>query len=207
MGSRAIIELLVAHGADVNLHNGFRWTPLHTALFSEHIDVAELLVAAGSELDIFSAAGLGMTERVADILKAKPDLARAKDGYHSTPLHWAARNGHQQVVELLLVDGAEVNVVSRYGSTPLHLAAEYGREAVTRLLLAKGAQLDLKGRYGSTPLHWAARNGHTTVVELLMAHKADVNAVNGRGLTPLRVALKYGRTETAERLRRFGARE
>ena len=129
VGSRAIVELLVAQGADVNVRNSFRWTPLHTALFAQHVDVAELLVAAGSELDIFSAAGLGMTARVAEFLKANPDCAKTTDGYHSTPLHWASRNGHHQIVELLLAKGAEVDVESLYGSTPLHLAAEYGREA------------------------------------------------------------------------------
>ncbi len=44
------------------------------------------------------------------------------------PLLWAVRNGHSEIVKLLLEkEGVDVDSKGKYGSTPLSLAAEIGR--------------------------------------------------------------------------------
>jgi ankyrin repeat protein len=53
---------------------------------------------------------------------------------------WAARNGHEEVVKLLLEKGADAESKSSYDWTPLSWAAENGHEAVVKLLFEKGAQ-------------------------------------------------------------------
>jgi ankyrin repeat protein len=51
------------------------------------------------------------------------------------PLWWAARNGHEAVVKLLLETGkVEVDAKDRDGWAPLWCAARNGREAVVKLL-------------------------------------------------------------------------
>jgi hypothetical protein len=97
----------------------------------------------------------------------------AKDDYGRTPLSWAAENGHETVIKLLLATG-EVDVDSKdteYGRTPLSWAASNGHEAVVKLLLETGkVDVDSKDtEYGRTPLWWAARNGHEAVVKLLQS--------------------------------------
>ena len=47
--------------------------------------------------------------------------------YGDSPLHHAAWNGHKEIVELLIVNGADVNAKDNYKSTPLHFAAREGR--------------------------------------------------------------------------------
>ena len=53
----------------------------------------------------------------------------AKGGWkEGTPLHYAAWEGHKEIAELLIVEGADVNVKDKNSATPLHLAARYDRK-------------------------------------------------------------------------------
>ncbi|KAH7304500.1 hypothetical protein BKA65DRAFT_349234, partial [Rhexocercosporidium sp. MPI-PUGE-AT-0058] len=61
----------------------------------------------------------------------------SKDNYNSrTPLAWAAGNGHEAVVKLLLVKGAKQDSKDSHSKTPLLLATLAGYEIVAGLLLA-----------------------------------------------------------------------
>ena len=94
-----------------------------------------------------------------------------------TPLQLAARYSHNEIVELLIDNGADVNAKDVNGNTPLHLAALFGRKEVIELLIANGAAVNVKGgNLGGMPLHHAAFEGHKEIVELLLAKSADVNA-------------------------------
>eukprot|EP00052_Salpingoeca_macrocollata_P001537 m.26114 g.26114 ORF g.26114 m.26114 type:complete len:217 (+) comp11471_c0_seq2:60-710(+) len=74
----------------------------------------------------------------------------------STPLHWAARGGHEECVALLLKQGKILlDVQNKLGDTPLHLAAYKGHANVVGLLMEKGADRTLKNEAGSTPFELA----------------------------------------------------
>ncbi|KAH8897563.1 hypothetical protein GQ53DRAFT_712018 [Thozetella sp. PMI_491] len=60
----------------------------------------------------------------------------AKDGYGRTPLSWAAKEGHDAVVRLLLDRGAEIDMKDTNSRTLLSWAAEVGHDAVVELLRA-----------------------------------------------------------------------
>ena len=52
----------------------------------------------------------------------------AKTGLDATPLHFAAREGHKELVELLIANGADVNAKRESGYTPLNFAAGRGHK-------------------------------------------------------------------------------
>ena len=90
------------------------------------------------------AAYFGLKEAMVTLLENGHDL-NSKDSNGRTPLSWAAGNGREAVVKLLLEKGTELeNKNKEYGQTPLSWAAENGHEAVVKLLLEKGAELETK---------------------------------------------------------------
>ena len=73
----------------------------------------------------------GDLERVRVFLESDDRLANKRDQSSATPRHYAALNGHRQIVRLLLERGADINSIdSQFGATPTGWAIEYLREMV-----------------------------------------------------------------------------
>jgi ankyrin repeat domain-containing protein 50 len=123
------------------------------------------------------------------LFKGKAVNMNAIDEDGRTSLSWAAGNGHETVVKLLLETG-KVNVDSKnnYDRTSLSRATGNGHETVVKLLLEIGkVNADSKNDNNRTPLSWAAGNGHEAVVKLLLEIR-KVNAdskINCDNRTPL----------------------
>ncbi|KAI1205011.1 uncharacterized protein F4807DRAFT_444749 [Annulohypoxylon truncatum] len=105
---------------------------------------------------------------------------KLRNSYDQT-LSWAAANGHEAVVKLLLEKGADIEFKDCLGQTPLSWAAEKGREAVVKLLLEKGADIESKDNSGKTPLSWAAKFDNEAVVKLLLEKGADFESKDHNG--------------------------
>ena len=86
-----------------------------------------------------------------------------------TPLAWAAKNGHEAVIEILLGrEDIDTDKPTADGETPLLLAARNGHEGVVRMLLGRDdVNPDKPDEVGRTPLWWAARMGREEVVKIL----------------------------------------
>jgi ankyrin repeat protein len=129
---------------------------------------------AGCGNGVFDAAEGGDVEAVRVQLEKDPGLIRSRDKDGYTLLHRAARQGHLQLVELLIAKGAPLDERSHDGSnlTPLHLAAGENHIDTVMLLLEKGADVNAKGkgaRYkGWSALVFAGWNNHKDMVELLI---------------------------------------
>jgi ankyrin repeat protein len=57
-----------------------------------------------------------------------------------TPLHWAARKGYKEVVELLIAKGADLNAKTKNGNTALDLAIQYNQSEIADLIRKHGGK-------------------------------------------------------------------
>ncbi|WP_170868307.1 ankyrin repeat domain-containing protein [Desulfatibacillum alkenivorans] len=100
------------------------------------------------------------------LLRQNPDLAKQKDRFGRTLLHWAGEYCNVDAFAYLMDYGIPVNVQDSEGNTALHLWAEHN-DAV-KALLAKGADAAIKNNMGRIPLHF---------VGLQYTHSSDINAL------------------------------
>jgi len=61
-------------------------------------------------------------------------LSHRRDDHGFSPLHWAAKEGHLKIVEMLVQRGARINSTNRGDDTPLHLAAAHGHHEIVHLV-------------------------------------------------------------------------
>ena len=166
---------------------------------------AVLLVRCGNpEADrgLLDAASDGNIELIMQALNdgANVNAIRDTGETEKTPLHMAAFQGNNDIAELLIAKGANLEAMDRPNEgTPLFDAAQYGRKEVTELLIAKGADVNPKISRMGTPLHGAVRYEHKIIVELLITNGADVNAkyVDGRTLLDLAIKRKKSKSPTS----------
>lgn len=129
-----------------------------------------------------------------------------RDNYGLTPLIWAAIQGHEEVVRLLLERGGDVEAKNNNGDTALLWASVMGHKGVVELLLDRGANADLGERgSGVTALMAAAAEGHADVAQVLMEKGAAINARDRNGNTALTHASVRGYSEVVELLLAEGA--
>ena len=109
-----------------------------------------------------------------------------------TSLHIAAAHDRNDIVEMLLGYGADLNLRSDGGWTPLHNAAEKGSEKIVRILLESGAEINAKLLNGMSPLHLAAQGGHSDVVRCLLERPELKRAARDSfGVTPFLRAAQH----------------
>jgi TonB family protein len=109
----------------------------------------------------------GETGAVRNLLaETAPDLD-APDATGWTPLMYAVKGGHDEIVEMLLEAGASLDPRNDSGETALHLAARLGRTASARRLLRAGADFALRDSEGRTPLYRAIESRSADIIEML----------------------------------------
>ncbi|XP_063773054.1 ankyrin repeat domain-containing protein 6 isoform X3 [Pseudophryne corroboree] len=203
---------LINKGAKVAVTKHGR-TPLHLAANKGHLNVVQILLKAGCELNIqddghqtalHRAAVVGNSDILAVLIQEGCALDRQdKDG--NTALHEAAWHGFSQSVKLLVKAGANVLAKNKAGNTPLHLACQNGHSQSCRVLLLAGSRADLKNQAGDTCLHVAARYNHLSVIRILLSAFCSVNVKNQAGDTPLHIAAALNHRKVIKALLEAGA--
>jgi ankyrin repeat protein len=181
--------LIATDRAVVNVRNERGHSPVLIAQYHRRPELVEMLLAAGPELDIFDAASVGRTVRVAELLDADPSLVNAYSNDGFFPLALAAFFGHPETVQLLLERGADASQVARNPMKiqALHSAVTVSLDAV-RLLVQAGAPVNAKQDKGWTPLHEAVNRNDLEMTRYLVAHGADPKLQNDEGKSAIGLA-------------------
>jgi ankyrin repeat protein len=101
-------------------------------------DKSPIVSEGEAHREICHAARDGDLGKLKKLLKSYPHLVSTTYDYGQTPLHWAVKKGHKNVVEFLLAKGADVNAEDQVGQTPTLCAEGDGHADVAALLRKHG---------------------------------------------------------------------
>jgi ankyrin repeat protein len=230
VGDEALVDLLLERGADVNRGNAHGWTPLHSAGYGNHPQMARTLLAAGARPDVFGR-GDGGTPLIVALFWGHREVAEvlAEHGVHPRNLRAAAGLGRVELIDELAGTpqaGADRAFYRPHGGFPaweptddpqevldeaLAWAARSDRVDALDALVAHGARVDADV-YRGTALTWAAASGRAAAVRRLVALGADPSGrttfggpTHGKGTTPLHHAAECGHVEAVAALLEAGA--
>jgi ankyrin repeat protein len=139
LGNLAMLDLLIAHGADINTKSDWEMGGFGI-MENATPEQMPALIERGAKVDVWSAAKFDMVDRLRSFLASDPSPVNAKGGDGKRPLHYAASIG---IAELLLDHGAEIDALDDdHHSTPAQYLVS-DRPEVARFLLSRGARSDL----------------------------------------------------------------
>uniref|UniRef100_UPI0037E7E7EE ankyrin repeat and SOCS box protein 2-like n=1 Tax=Semicossyphus pulcher TaxID=241346 RepID=UPI0037E7E7EE len=161
------VHVLLENGADIDIANYDRETPLYKACERNSAAMVALLLNYDAAVDTHCILGW-------------------------TALQEAVCRNNLEICEMLLKAGAKHSLANTYGITPLFTAAQSGQLATLRFLLKHGADINSQASDGATALYEAAKNGHEEIVKFLLSQNADANKPGKTGFLPLHIAAQRG---------------
>ncbi len=199
-----LLDLTLAHGADVGSLDGFHGTGLIRAAERGHADVVGRLVRAGIALDhvnnlgwtaLHEAVILGDGDRrhldtVRVLVAAGADVTLPSRGDGVTPVEHAASRGYDAIARLLRKAGPvrpagdDEDADRAAAGRRLLEAAERGDADAAALALRAGARLEVRDGHRRTPLLVAVTEDRVEVARLLVALGGDPDALDDRHDTP-----------------------
>jgi ankyrin repeat domain-containing protein 17 len=188
-GCYEVAKFLLEAGADPNLGNAS--TPLMEAAQEGHLELVQLLIRSGAEINKFTSTVTSSNNNnsnnnnnqnnssTTNTAAATPTITSCESA-----LTLAAENGHTDVVDVLIKSGAEVDQADpEKGFTPLMKASRAGQSCTVQYLLTNYAnptngtplidvnKTTLNNEF--TALSLACQNSHLQIVELLLQYGAN----------------------------------
>ncbi|XP_059165790.1 uncharacterized protein LOC131948271 [Physella acuta] len=110
----------------------------------------------------------------------------------------ASQNGHDNVVEILIKAGADLNHLNDDGCNSLMIASINGHDKVVDILIEAGADINYVKRDGYNALMIASQNGHAKVADILIKAGAEINYVKRDGYNALMIASQNGHNKVVD---------
>ncbi len=137
--SRAMIDVLLAAGADVNARSQW-WAGGFGFLHIANPELAEYAIERGAVVDVHAAARLGRLDRLRDLIEDDPQRVHSRGGDGQTPLHFAHT---VEIAAYLLDHGADIDARDiDHESTPAQWMLG-DRPDVARFLVQRGCTTDI----------------------------------------------------------------
>ena len=213
-------KYLVSKEADVNHRDKDGFTALHDAAGRGNIRVAELLIDHGADINAATITGFvplsyaAWPDNAAEIGRflilrgadVNPDPCANNKACtcgpnFQTPLHFACQMGKTDLAEILVNNGAKVNLLNADGLTPLHCAVKSGKLDIVKMLEDHGAFLNVAEKeQGCTELHFAAGMGYSDIASYLAEQGSCPNFKDKDGKTPVDYAFYYGQNQVGYEL-------
>lgn len=169
-----------------------KWTILY--------DILRMLGARefAKDVALFHVGSSSNLQSVVLYLLQEGNSIEAQDQAGNRALHYAAREGHKDMVEMLLNAKVNMGAKNDKGVTPMELAAGKGHDDVVRLLLGRGADIN-------NALQAAANAGSVALIKYLLDNNADINACGGTYGTALQAAASVDQKDVVQFLIKHGA--
>ena len=182
--SPSMTRILVEAGADINANKGAYGTALHAALGIswKRPSLPQVLIDLGANVNVIQ-------------------------WQYGTPLGLVARDGGNDRVNLLLENGADLELSDIIGHTPIMKALIFEHINKVEDLHEKGAKLLTSDNRGCRPIHYASRLYAPDCLNRILKEGEDCNVADDQGWTPLHwaAASGYKSTVTVETLLKAGA--
>ena len=215
---RVLHKFAELHHASIYARTKANHAPLNLAVFNKRRDVVDLIIQhrLSNRSTIHPLRPQSSNDTLSDRPTGTPpddnaprpnipniDVQTTKG---RTPLHIAATNSNNKIVQLLIMAGAYVHAPDDDGKTPLHFSVRSpsSRKAMQCLLNA-GSSLDMADKSGYTALYHAACAGNTTAVDVLLRAGSIPDGIPVATQTPLYAAARRGYTKVVRCLLNSGA--
>ncbi|KAK6471714.1 protein phosphatase 1 regulatory inhibitor subunit 16B-like [Huso huso] len=176
-GHASLVKVLIQQGADLLAVNSDGNMPYDLCEDDPTLDIIEMAMAnRGITQEMINEMRVAVEKRmisdIQELLQSRQDLSKT-DEQGVTLLHIAAANGYIQAAELLLEQGARVDIRDIDGWLPLHAAACWGQIQVAELLVSHGASLNAKTYLDETPIDLCEDEEFKAML-LDLKHKHDI---------------------------------
>lgn len=187
-----VVQLLVDHGADINIADKDGVTPLQHAQARGFTEIERILnTALARDMQMITAAGQGDIETVRQLL-AQGANVHARDQTGRTALIAAAYRNDLAIADVLIQAGADVNVQDNTKQSAYLIATSDGYLELLKRTLQAGANVHSTDSYNGTGLIRAADRGHVEIIQELLKTDIQIDHINNLGWTALLEAIILG---------------
>ncbi|HAE43142.1 MAG TPA: hypothetical protein DCG34_09545 [Clostridiales bacterium] len=178
-GNSNAVEKLISFGADVNIYDVKKVTPLHYASNLGDVRLVQLLLAAGGDPNASTAGGqtpvmLAMTHGKADVIEVLIEKGGELPIGEGIGIHLLDATSRAENLSTLLKSGnVEVNATDKEGTTLLMKSLESNKFKNAKELILQGANVEIVSKKGFWALAYAARKNQVELIEMILERYGD----------------------------------